>query len=124
MAVIDIKSKAQFDELTKSTPFVALQAHATWCGPCKAISPMFTKHAETLAIPNKYTFARFDMDEVPDLAFELGIRSVPAFFIFENGDKTGSLTGANPPALRKLAENVAKKAEASGEAMLVTNEDF
>ncbi|KAL7946972.1 thioredoxin M-type [Trichoderma barbatum] len=122
MAVIDIKTKAQFDELTKTTPFVALQAHATWCGPCKAISPMFNKHAETLAIPEKYTFARFDTDEVPDLAFELGIRSIPAFFVFENGEKSETLTGANPPALQKLTASIAEKAKAGGE--LNTNEEF
>ncbi|KAL6814900.1 thioredoxin M-type [Trichoderma sp. SZMC 28015] len=121
MAVIDIKTKAQFDELTKATPYVALQAHATWCGPCKAISPMFNKHAEAFS-NDKYTFARFDTDEVPDLAFELGIRSIPAFFIFENGDKADTLTGANPPALQKLTAAVAEKAKAAGE--LNTTEDF
>ncbi|KAL7935796.1 thioredoxin M-type [Trichoderma chlorosporum] len=121
MAVIDIKTKAQFDELAKSTPYVALQAHATWCGPCKAISPLFSKHADNLS-SDKFTFARFDTDEVPDLAFELGIRSIPAFFIFENGDKADTLTGANPPALQKLTAEIAEKAKASGE--LNTSEDF
>ncbi|POR38591.1 Thioredoxin [Tolypocladium paradoxum] len=111
MSVIDITSKAQFDALIKENPYVAVQAHATWCGPCKAISPMFQKHAETLSVPNTYAFARFDTDEVPDLAFELGIRSIPAFFFFENGDKAASLSGANPPALKKSVEEIFEKAK-------------
>ncbi|KAH6603652.1 thioredoxin 1 [Trichoderma cornu-damae] len=115
MAVLEIKTKAQFDELTRTTPYVALQAHATWCGPCKAISPIFAKQSEALAVPEKYAFARFDTDEVPDLASELGIRSIPAFFIFENGDKADTLTGANPPALQKLTASVADKANKGGE---------
>jgi thioredoxin 1 len=115
MAVIDITTKAQFDELVKTTPYVALQAHATWCGPCKAISPIFSKQADNLAIPDKYTFARFDTDDVSDLAMELGIRSIPAFFFFENGDKVDSLTGANPPALQKLTQGIAEKAKKDGE---------
>ncbi|KAL7788403.1 thioredoxin-like protein [Trichoderma ceciliae] len=110
MAVIDITSKSQFDELVKTTPYVVLQAHATWCGPCRAISPIFNKHAETLAIPEKYTFARFDTDDVSDLAFELGIRSIPAFFVFENGEKADSLSSANPAALQKMTQTIADKA--------------
>ncbi|KAM3503987.1 hypothetical protein MY10362_003855 [Beauveria mimosiformis] len=114
MSVIDIKSKAQFDELIQKTPYVALQAHAVWCGPCKAISPFFNKFATSLSLPEKYTCARFDTDEVPDLAFELGVRCIPAFFFFEKGDKTEDLTAPKPPALQKVMEDLSTKAKAGG----------
>ncbi|KAJ6783332.1 hypothetical protein PWT90_08683 [Aphanocladium album] len=117
MSVVDIKTKAQFDELVKKTPYVALQAHAVWCGPCKAISPFFGKFATSLSVPEKYTFARFDTDEVPDLAFELGVRSIPAFFFFEKGDKTSDLTGPKPPVLQKSLEDLSTKAKAGGDAV-------
>lgn len=120
-AVQDITSKAQFNELIANTPHVVVQATATWCGPCKAITPLYNKHAETLSIPDKYTFARFDIDDVSDLSMELGIRSVPAFFFFENGDKANTVAGANPPALKKAVEEVSIKAT-GGE--LKTDEDF
>ncbi|KAF4961043.1 hypothetical protein FSARC_10277 [Fusarium sarcochroum] len=127
-AVTEITTKAQFDELIKSTPYVALQAHATWCGPCKAISPIFNKHADALK-SDKYVFAKFDTDDVPDLAFELGIRSIPAFFFFENGDKTDNLAGAAPPKLKALVEDYAAKANGSAEekpaeGALKTDENF
>ncbi|KND90817.1 Thioredoxin-like protein 1 [Tolypocladium ophioglossoides CBS 100239] len=112
MSVVDINSKEQFDALITANPYVAVQAHAEWCGPCKAISPIFKKHAETLSVTDSYAFARFDTDQVPDLALELGIRSIPAFFFFENGDKAASLTGANPPALKKSVEELSEKAKA------------
>ncbi|CAI6093168.1 unnamed protein product [Clonostachys chloroleuca] len=111
--VVDIKSKAQFDELISKTPYVAIQAHATWCGPCKAISPIFNKLATDNA-SDSFTFARFDTDEVPDLSFELGIRSIPAFFSFENAEKGPGLAGASPPALKKLVEELAGKSKAEG----------
>lgn len=111
MSVIEIKSRAQFNELIDKTPYVAIQAHATWCGPCKAISPFFTKHADALAIPDKYVFAKFDTDDVPDLSFELGIRSIPAFFFFENGTKDADLVGPIPPKLKVLVETYSAKAK-------------
>lgn len=125
MSVIDITSKADFDALVQKHSHVALQAHATWCGPCKAISPIFSKEAKTLleshAQKDKLAFARFDTDDVPDLAFELGIRSIPAFFFFENGEKSDTVAGANPPALKT---RIAKMAESAGKDGFSTNEDF
>ncbi|CAH0036429.1 unnamed protein product [Clonostachys solani] len=113
--VVDIKSKAQFEELISKTPYVAIQAHATWCGPCKAISPIFNKLA-TENSSDTFTLARFDTDEVPDLSFELGIRSIPAFFSFENAEKGKGLAGANPAALKTLVEDLAGKSKAGGES--------
>ncbi|KAG5933396.1 hypothetical protein E4U53_001008 [Claviceps sorghi] len=123
MPVITLTSKAEFDALLKSTPFVAVQASASWCGPCKAISPIFERHSDALAVENTYAFAKFDTDNVPDLAFELGVRSLPTFVFFENGNKTeGTLTGANPPVLEKRVHELADKAKSGG--ALSTNEDF
>ncbi|KAK0388337.1 hypothetical protein NLU13_4582 [Sarocladium strictum] len=126
-AVQSITTKAQFDELISKTPHVVVQATASWCGPCKAITPFYNKHADTLAVPDKYAFARFDTDDVPDLAFELGVRSIPAFFFFENGDKANSITGASPPALKKAVEEAGQKATGGGDAAaapLKTDEEF
>ncbi|KAG6006739.1 hypothetical protein E4U21_006724 [Claviceps maximensis] len=115
MSVITITSKSQFDALLKSTPFVVVQASASWCGPCKAISPIFAKHAESLAVENTYAFTKFDTDDVPDLAQEFGIRSLPTFLFFENGDKTDTvITGASPAVLKKEVEVMSEKAKTSG----------
>lgn len=116
MSVVELKSRAEFNKLLEENPYVAIQAHASWCGPCKAISPFFAKHADALSKPNGYAFAKFDTDDVPDLAHELGIRSIPAFFFFENGDKTDSLAGANPPALKKAVEGLSEKLAATAPA--------
>jgi thioredoxin 1 len=121
MTVTEINDKPQFDGLVKDKQFVVVQAHATWCGPCKAISPFFEKHSnEYEEIADKYAFVRFDTDEVPDLAQELGIRSIPAFFLFENGELSEKLAGANPPALKKLIDSAGQKAKGP----LKTDEDF
>lgn len=103
--VTEIASKAQFDELVKSSPNLAVQAHAEWCGPCKAISPIFSKLS---ASTEGVTFARFDTDAVSDLAQELGIRSIPAFFFFKDGVKSNSIAGANPKALQDAVASMSQ----------------
>ena len=67
-----------------------------------------------------YTDVRFyklDVDEVPDVAQELGIRAMPTFVIFKDGEKVSEVVGANPKALEAAIqkhneETTAKKEEA------------
>ncbi|KAH8178821.1 thioredoxin domain-containing protein [Sarocladium implicatum] len=124
MPVQTLTSRSEFQTLIASHPHVVLQATASWCGPCKAITPIYNKHADTYGIPDKYAFARFDTDDVPDLAVELGIRTVPAFFFFENEEKAETVAGANPPALQKAIEAAAEKAKSAEAAPLKTDENF
>lgn len=50
-------------------------------------------------------FVQFDVDQLPELTQELGVRAMPTFMIFKDGKKVEELVGANPP---KLAELLAK----------------
>jgi thioredoxin 1 len=45
-------------------------------------------------------FVKIDVDEVPDVAQELGIRAMPTFLIFKNEEKVQEIVGANPAALK------------------------
>jgi len=45
-------------------------------------------------------FVKIDVDEVPDVAQELGIRAMPTFLIFKKGEKVQEIVGANPTALK------------------------
>lgn len=83
---------------------------ATWCGPCKVIAPQIVK------MSNSYPGARFyklDVDEVPDVAQELGVRAMPTFMVFKNGEKVGEVVGANEKVLEAL---VVKHVEVAGDA--------
>lgn len=112
MTVTEVHSRQEFNELLKKYPYVVIQAHATWCGPCKAMSPIFEKLAsEWESASEKLIFLKFDTDEANDLAQELGIRSIPAFFTFRDGDLDEKLSGANPPALKKLIDELGEVAK-------------
>ena len=52
-------------------------------------------------------FAKFDVDALPELAQELGIRAMPTFIVFKDGDKADEFLGANPKALQALLEKYA-----------------
>ncbi len=56
----------------------------------------------------KAHFVKVDVDEVPDLAQELGIRAMPTFVIFKNGEKVSEVVGANPVALEAAIADATK----------------
>ncbi|KAK3897587.1 thioredoxin-like protein [Staphylotrichum tortipilum] len=99
MTIHNITSVAQYKETLASHPVVIIDAFATWCGPCKAIAPLVAKWAQDPEFKDKTYFAKFDVDEVPELAEELGIRAMPTFVFFKDGEKVDEFLGANPPGL-------------------------
>jgi len=79
-----------------------VDAFATWCGPCKTIAPILVGYSK------KYEAAKFykiDVDELPDIAQELGIRAMPTLFLFKGDEKVETVTGANPPAIEAMIKN-------------------
>ncbi|PPJ56943.1 hypothetical protein CBER1_02284 [Cercospora berteroae] len=96
-AVHNIKAKADFDCLKADKDKLSvIDCYATWCGPCKVIAPQVSKFADQY---NNATFYKLDVDELPDVAQELGVRAMPTFYLFKNGEKVQEVVGANPNAL-------------------------
>ncbi|KAK3311830.1 thioredoxin-like protein [Apodospora peruviana] len=102
MTVHNIETVSQFKETIAKNKVVLLDAFAVWCGPCKAIAPQIAKWSESEEFKDKIYFAKFDVDHLPDLAQDLGVRAMPTFFVFKDGDKVDDFLGANPPALLNL----------------------
>ena len=71
---------------------------ATWCGPCRMISPVFEKLSEGSAA-EKIDFYKVDVDEQDQIAAECGIKAMPTFIFFKNGEAVKTVKGANPPEL-------------------------
>ncbi|GAB1319648.1 thioredoxin trx1 [Madurella fahalii] len=101
MTVHILATPEQFKETIAKNHVVVVDAFATWCGPCKAIAPQVAKWAEG-EFKDKIYFAKFDVDAVPDLAQELGIRAMPTFILFKDGEKVDEFVGASPAALFQL----------------------
>lgn len=80
---------------------------ATWCGPCRMLSPVI----DALATDNagKLTVAKADVDECEALATKLGLVSVPTLKIFVDGVEKESFSGVRPQA--KIQEIIDKYIE-------------
>ncbi|KAH7173939.1 thioredoxin-like protein [Fusarium flagelliforme] len=112
MGVIEIRSMDEYNQLLKSHRTVVINASAEGYGPCKAMSPVFeTSAAENESDEDKVAFVKFDTDLIPDLAGELEIRSVPAFFVFESGELVDKMFGANPLGLNKLVQEAVERSK-------------
>ncbi|KAK7527211.1 thioredoxin-like protein [Phyllosticta citriasiana] len=96
MGVHNLENKQDWECALQCDHLVVLDCFATWCGPCKVIAPQVVKFSE--AYPSA-KFYKLDVDEVPDVAQELGIRAMPTFLLFKGGEKVGEVVGANPKAL-------------------------
>ncbi|KAH9854366.1 thioredoxin-like protein [Lenzites betulinus] len=78
---------------------------ATWCGPCRIISPVFEQLSEKFG--DKVAFYKVDVDEAQDIAQEVAVRAMPTFAAFKGGEKIGEVVGASPPNLQNLIQTLA-----------------
>lgn len=69
---------------------VVVDFFATWCGPCKMLSPVMDNIANDL---QDIKFFKVDVDKNEDIAREYGIMSIPTIIIFNNGKIVNTLVG-------------------------------
>ncbi|KUJ12877.1 thiol-disulfide exchange intermediate [Mollisia scopiformis] len=91
----EIKSLSQFNKLKASSSLLIIDFYATWCGPCKAISPVFEKLAKQHESSTSIKFAKVDVDKAKDVAQTCGITAMPTFQFFKAGSKADEVKGAD-----------------------------
>ena len=91
-----IKSQ-EFDNTIESG-VVVVDFFATWCGPCKMLSPVIDELSGELENVN---FVKVDIDQSMDLAQKFKIVSVPTLKVFKNGEEVDTLMGFMPKEVLK-----------------------
>ncbi|KAF3454295.1 hypothetical protein FNV43_RR04742 [Rhamnella rubrinervis] len=90
-----------FNELKKSSTLMVIDFSATWCGPCKAMEPIFN------ALSAKFTdvdFVKIDVDELSDVAQEFGVQAMPTFVFVKKGKEVDRIVGGKKDDLEKKIE--------------------
>ena len=88
---------ATFDTEVKNSEIpVVVDFWAEWCGPCKQIGPALEELATEYE--GKIKIAKVDVDQNPSSAAAMGVRGIPALFIFKDGQVVSNLAGARPKA--------------------------
>jgi thioredoxin 1 len=85
-------SEDSFDIAVLKSPVpVLVDFWATWCGPCKMISPILDEIAREQG--DKVRIAKIDVDQNPALAARFNIRGIPAMLLFQNGELKETIVG-------------------------------
>ncbi|MFN3663017.1 thioredoxin [Yoonia sp.] len=96
MATVAV-TDATFDaEVRQSDIPVVVDFWAEWCGPCKQIGPALEELSVELA--GKVKIVKVNVDENPNSPAQMGVRGIPALFVFKDGQVVANKAGAAPKA--------------------------
>ena len=96
MSAITITKNNFASEVLQSDKTVLLDFWASWCGPCRMLSPIVDQVADERP---DVKVGKVNVDEQPELAGQFGIMSIPALLVFKNGKLVNQAVGARPKAL-------------------------
>ena len=92
-----IATNTSFDGLLEDEKLVIVDFWATWCGPCRMLSPLLDEVEEEMA--DKITVVKVNIDDAEEIAMRYRIMSIPTLIFFKNGQMVDRSVGAMPKNL-------------------------
>lgn len=94
--LLHVNDKNFADEVLHADLPVLVDFWATWCGPCRSISPIIEELAKEFAGRVKVT--KLNVDESPATPSQYGVRGIPTIILFKSGKILDQIVGAVPKA--------------------------
>lgn len=91
MSVLSLNEKNFEEEVLKSEKPVLVDFWASWCGPCRMMSPVIDEIAEEMGETVKV--CKINIDEEKNLAVKYNVMSIPTFIVLKNGKEVGRTIG-------------------------------
>ncbi len=106
-AVLHVNDQNFESEIVRSEIPAMVDFYATWCGPCKSLTPIVEDLAREFQ--GRLKVAKLDIDEAPGVASSHGIMAVPTLIFFKNGNEHRKVTGfKNKPELLQIVNDLLK----------------
>ena len=96
MATVSVTDDTFDAEVRNSELPVVVDFWAEWCGPCKQIGPALEEISSEME--GKIKIVKVNVDENPNSPAQLGVRGIPALFLFKDGEVVSNKIGAAPKA--------------------------
>ena len=91
MSVVNLNEKNFEEEVLKSDKTILIDFWASWCGPCKMMSPVVDEIAEEMNGTVKV--CKTNIDEEQNLAVKYNVMSIPTFVVIKAGKEIGRTIG-------------------------------
>ena len=101
-----VATNTNFQELLQDSKLVVVDFWATWCGPCRMLSPILDEVEEEMA--DKISVVKVNVDDADQIAMQYRIMSIPTLLFFKNGQVVDKTVGAMPKnvLVEKINSNI------------------